>query len=241
MMSAISRRIVLLLISACLAAVAESKPQRIISLAPSTTEILYGVGAFPRVKAVSQYCSYPPEVSKLPRVGDWPTSSIERIVALRPDLVVLTEPQLPFVADRLRAFGLTYVAVPSASLNDIFVAITRLGKATGDEQQATALIARTRAALDAVRNATSHLPRRSVLLSVNRTPGTLSELYAATEGSYLIDLVNIAGGRCPVAPERTGYGKVSKEAILSLNPEIIIDLVASAKSTLGEHATSTLR
>jgi iron complex transport system substrate-binding protein len=231
------RRVVAVLIFAALVTLAaDSTPQRIVSLSPSTTEILYGVGAFPRVVAVSQYCSYPSAVAKLPRVGGWQTSDIESIVAMHPDLVVLTKAQVPFIEDRLRAFGLHWIAVPSESLADVFTAIDVIGKATGNQTKSADLIRQVHNSLDAIRAATKDLPRHSVLLSVSRTPGTLSDLYVATEGSYLIDLVEIAGGRSIVAPARTGYGKISKEAILSLNPDVIIDLVHGSKSKLGEHA-----
>lgn len=211
-------------------------PKRIVSLSPSTTEILYGVGAFPRVVGVSQYCSYPPEVQKLPRVGGWQNSDVEKIVALRPDLVVLTEAQEPFIADRLRAFNLRFVAVPAESLADVFTAIRIVGAKTGNEEQATDLARQTHQSLDAIRSETRSLPKRSVLLNVSRTPGTLSDLYVATAGSYLIDLIEIAGGRSVAAPARTGYGKISKEAVLALNPEVVIDVMHASTSSLGEHS-----
>ncbi|HSU32822.1 MAG TPA: helical backbone metal receptor [Bryobacteraceae bacterium] len=236
-MGTLRRLLSVFLVAALVTMAADPVPHRIASLSPSTTEILYGVGAFPRVIAVSQYCSYPPEVAKLPRIGGWQTSDIESIVAIHPDLVVLTKAQEPFIVDRLQAFGLHWIAVPSESLADVFTAIDTIGKATGNSKQSADLIRQTHASLDNIRRATKVLPRRSVLLSVSRTPGTLSDLYVATEGSYLIDLVEIAGGRSAVAPARTGYGKISKEAILTLNPEVIIDLVPGSKSKLAEHTT----
>ena len=236
-MGTLRRLLSVFLVAALVTMAADPVPHRIASLSPSTTEILYGVGAFPRVIAVSQYCSYPPEVAKLPRIGGWQTSDIESIVAIHPDLVVLTKAQEPFIVDRLQAFGLHWIAVPSESLADVFTAIDTIGKATGNSKQSADLIRQTHASLDNIRRATKVLPRRSVLLTVSRTPGTLSDLYVATEGSYLIDLVEIAGGRSAVAPARTGYGKISKEAILTLNPEVIIDLVPGSKSKLAEHTT----
>lgn len=236
-MGTLRRLLSVFLVAALVTLAADPVPHRIASLSPSTTEILYGVGAFPRVIAVSQYCSYPPEVAKLPRIGGWQTSDIESIVAIHPDLVVLTKAQEPFIVDRLQAFGLHWIAVPSESLADVFTAIDTIGKATGNSKQSADLIRQTHASLDNIRRATKVLPRRSVLLTVSRTPGTLSDLYVATEGSYLIDLVEIAGGRSAVAPARTGYGKISKEAILTLNPEVIIDLVPGSKSKLAEHTT----
>lgn len=234
-METLLRLISVLIFAALTTRAADPTAQRIVSLSPSTTEILYGVGAFPHVVAVSQYCSYPPEVAKLPRVGGWQTSDIESIVAMHPDLVALTKAQEPFIAERLRAFGLRWISVPSESLADVFTAIDIIGKATGNQTQSADLIRQVHGSLDAIRAATKNLPRRSVLLCVSRTPGTLSDLYVATEGSYLIDLVEIAGGRSVAAPARTGYGKISKEAILTLNPDVIIDLVHGSKSKLGEH------
>ncbi|MGH9770834.1 MAG: ABC transporter substrate-binding protein [Candidatus Acidiferrales bacterium] len=216
---------------------AGSFPNRIVSLSPSTTEMLYGVGAFPRVVGVSQYCTYPPEAAKLPRVGGWQNSSIEKIVALRPDLVVLTKPQEPFLGDRLRTLHLRYLAVPSESLADVFSAIRIIGDETGNKTQAAELTQRIRASLDSIRSATQNLPKPSVLVAVSRTPGTLSDLYVATEGSYLVDLIEIAGGRSVAAPVRRGYGRISKEAVLKLDPDVIIDLVHGSKSKLGERAS----
>jgi iron complex transport system substrate-binding protein len=226
----------LLGVSTCFAA---DSPQRIVSLSPNTTEMLYGIGAFGRVVAVSRYCSYPPEVSKLPRVGGWQDASIESIAAQRPDLVVLTKAQEPFIADRLRTFGIRWVAVPSESLADVFTAMQQLGAATGNREQAADLERRTRSSLDAIRAATRNLPRRSVLLVVNHAPGSLSDLYAATQGSYLIGLIEIAGGRSVTTRAPTGYAKISKEAVLALNPDVILDLVHHSRSEFAEHAEVT--
>ena len=219
------------------AAIAAAAPQRIISLAPNTTEILYGVGAFSQVVAVSQFCNYPPAVAKLPRVGGFETSDIEKIIALRPDLVLFIKAQEPFILDKLEAFSIRSMAVPSESLVDIYTAMQMIGKATGHEKQADDLVQQTRASLDRIRSATVNLPRRNVLLCVNRTPGTLADLYVATPGSYLIDLINIAGGQSGVERSRTGYIKLSKEAILSLNPDVIIDLIHNAQSRFSGHST----
>lgn len=218
------------------APVMAATPRRIVSLAPSTTEILYGVGAFPQVVAVSQFCSYPPQVAKLPRVGGFETSDIEKIVALRPDLVLLIKPQEPFILDKLQAFSFRSVSVPSENLNDIYTAMQIIGQATGHQQQAEDLIRQTRASLDQIRSVTKNLPRRNVLLCVNRTPGTLADLYVATPGSYLVDLLAIAGGTSRVDRAPTGYMKLSKEAIFSLDPDVIIDLIHEANSPLSGHS-----
>ncbi len=160
-------------------------PQRIISASPSVTEILYGVGAFDKVVAVSDYCTYPPAVKSLPRIGGWSTPSLERVAGLRPDLVVLTDSQAPLVQDHLRDLGLKTLVTPSRTIQDVFTAMELIGRGTGHEREAGALMATTRAALERVRTRASTLSRPTVLSIVDRTPGTLRDLYAAAPGSYM--------------------------------------------------------
>lgn len=88
--------------------------------------------------------------------------------------------------------------------------------------------------LDAVRARTRTLPRRRVLLIVDRMPGTLRDLYAATHGSFMSELIEIAGGDCVGAPAPWGYLKLSLEDLVDLSPDVVIDFVHGAKTRLGE-------
>ena len=198
--------------------------ERIISLSPSTTEVLYGLGLFPRVVAVSDYDEFPPEVKRLPRIGGWSNTNLEQVASLRPDLVVMADAQAPFVKDKLDALGLKTLAVPSRSVEDALTSIEQIGRATGRDEAARQLINDTRAKLDDVRARTRDLPRLRVLCIVDRVPGTLRGLYAATSGSFIGQLIETAGGEsiAPAAP--SGFGQISKEAVVTLDPEVIIDL-----------------
>ncbi|HYP51963.1 MAG TPA: ABC transporter substrate-binding protein [Pyrinomonadaceae bacterium] len=200
-------------------------PQRIISLSPNTTEILHGVGAFSRVVAVSDYCTFPPEVKNLPRIGGWQNTNLERVASFRPDLVVLSDVQVPLIADKLQALGVPTVSVRSHSLEDAFNAIETIGRATGNVEEARRLLAETRAQVEEVRARAKDLPRRRVLCVVDRVPGTLRDLYAATKGSFMAELIAVAGGESIAPPAETGWGKVSKEAVVALDPEVVIDLM----------------
>lgn len=200
-------------------------PQRIVSVSPVETEILYGVGAFDKVVAVTEYCVYPPEAKALPKVGGWATPSIEKVAGFHPDLVAFSEAQAPFLENQLKQLGIRTVLAPSQTVQDAFKAIAAIGQATGHERQAAELAARTRAALDAVRTRAAGLSRPSVLIIVDRTPGTLREMYGALPGSFLAELAEIAGGRVVPAATGAGYGKVSAEMVLTANPDIILDLV----------------
>src|SRR5437660_6958996 len=202
-----------------------SRPARIISLSPNTTEILYGVGAFDRVVAVSDYCTFPPEVERLPRVGGWNNPNMEQIASLRPDLVVFSDAQSQFVKDKIEALGVRTLAVPSNTLDDALKAIELTGEATGDKDAAQKLEAGTRAELETVRLTTEKLPRRRVLCVVDRVQGTLLDIYTAAPGSFLAQIIEAAGGEPVSPPARTGWGKLQKEAIVALDPDVIIDLM----------------
>jgi cobalamin transport system substrate-binding protein len=212
-----------------------SPPQRIISLSPNVTEILAGVGAFDRVVAVSEFCDYPPETQKLPRVGGWQITSLEQVKALRPDLVIFAQPQAPFVQTQLNSLGLKNLAVNGLTLREVVEAIEKVGRATGNEVQGESLAKQVMATLDEVRIKTQQLDRPKVLCVVDRVPGTLRDLYTATEGSFLCELIEIAGGQC-ISPRATGgYSKISLEAVVALDPAIVIDMVQGAKGRFSEN------
>ena len=202
-----------------------ARPARIISLSPNTTEILYGVGAFDRIVAGSDYCTYPPEVNKLPRVGGCNNPNMEQIAALRPDLVVFSDAQSQFVKDKIEALGVRTLAVPSNTLEDALKAIDLVGDATGDHDAAQRLEATTRAQIETVRLATEKLPRLRVLCVVDRVQGTLRDIYTAAPGSFLAQAIEAAGGEPVSPPARNGWGKLQKEAVVALDPDVIIDLM----------------
>lgn len=218
-----------------------ASPQRIISLSPNTTEILYGVGAFGRVVAVSDYCDYPPEVKNLPRIGGWQNTNLERVASFHPDLIVLAEAQAPFIKDRLDAMGIRTLVVPSRSLEDAFKSIREIGRATGNEREAQELEARTRAQVEDVRARARDLPKRRVLCVVDRVPGTLRDLYSATEGTFFVELIEAAGGQSIAPPAAGGWGKITKEAVVSLNPEVIIDMAQSPQGKFAEDPQAVWR
>jgi iron complex transport system substrate-binding protein len=207
------------------AAPRSDKPARIVSLTPNVTEILYGIGAFGRVVAVSDYCTYPPEVSKLPRVGGWTNPNLEQMAALHPDLVVFGDGQAQFVKDKIEQMGIRTLSVPTRTIEDAYTAIEQIGRATGDEAGAKQLLDSTRSSVETVRVRTEQLPRKRVLCVVDRVPGTLRDLYTAAEGSFIAQLIQTAGGQPVSPPARTGWGKIQKEAVVALDPDIIIDLM----------------
>lgn len=211
-----------------------SSPQRIISLSPSTTEVIYGVGAFERVVAVSDYDKFPPEVAKLPKVGGWSNTNLEQVATLKPDLIIMTASQAPLIKDKLDALGVRTLSVPSYTVADALLGIEQIGAATGRDEAARNLVGETRAKLEDVRWKTRELPRLRVLCIVDRVPGTLRGLYTATRGSFIAELIEIAGGESIAPPASNGFGQISKEAVVSLNPDIIFDMLQGGDGKLVE-------
>jgi iron complex transport system substrate-binding protein len=212
----------------------EPRPQRIVSISPSVTEMLYGIGAWPQVVAVSQYCTYPDDVKNKPRVNGWDKTNLEQVMALKPDLVIGVDAQAPFLREKLGGLGVRSLFVKNQTLADILDSMGEIGRATGHEQEAKELSAQTERDLDAVRRAVADKPRPRVLCVVDRVPGTIRDLYAAARGSYFDELISIAGGDSIAPPAEHGYGKITKEAVLTLNPEVIIDMVQGSKGNFGE-------
>jgi iron complex transport system substrate-binding protein len=227
------RRAFLLALSFALCAAGADGPQRIVSLSPDLTEMLYGVGAFNRVVGVSNYETYPPEATKLPRLGPLHNPNFEKLTAMRPDLVVINNAQAPFLEDTLKELGLRVLITSNRSVQEIYAAMIAIGRATGDDSEAARLVAATREGLDRVARKTARLPKPRVVLIVNRTPGTLRDLSTATEGSFLAELVEIAGGHIVVPPAKSGYGRLAKEDLLAIDPDIILDFVHGPKSGLA--------
>jgi iron complex transport system substrate-binding protein len=210
-------------------------PRRIVSVSPVVTEILYGIGAFDHVVAVTDYCLYPPQAKLLPKVGGWATPSVEKIAGFRPDLVAFSEAQAPFLEMPLAQLGIPTAVARSQTVQDAFTAFETLGKATGHEREAAQLAAEVHKALDTVHKRAAGLTHPSVLTIVDRTPGTLRDLYAITEGSFLAELIEIAGGRVVGGSSRLGYGKISQEAVVTANPDVVLDVMPLSQSTAGSH------
>jgi iron complex transport system substrate-binding protein len=212
-----------LLIAALLLHAAQAQPRRIVSTAPSITETLFALGLGPSVVGVSNYCRFPPEVVKLPKVGTYLKPNAEAIARLSPDLVVIKKLSND-LSTRLTALGIPYVEVEIETLPQLYTAIETLGKAAGVDTQAKTLVNGIEARLNAVRQKTAGLPKPKVLFIVGRRAGTLADFVAVGSDSYLNQLIEIAGGinvlRQPSLP---AYPRISLETVIRSNPDFIID------------------
>lgn len=200
----------------------DAQPGRIVSTSPSITETLFALGLGDRVVGVSQYCRYPPQAARLPRVGSFLKPNLETIARLRPDLVIMQK--LPGgMAERLRALNLSVIEVDNGDLRRNLESIRAIGRATNVAERAEALIARIWRDLKAIEEQYGGTSRR-VLFIVGRTPGRLEGIIAAGQGSYLSELIAVAGGKNVLSHSPAPYTRVSLESVIRMNPEVIIDM-----------------
>lgn len=205
-------------------------PLRIVSTAPSATEILYALGLGDRVVGVTTYCHYPAEAEKKPKIGSYLYPNLEAIVGLRPDLVV-SEVAGVRRSERLAALHLNVLDYDDSTLAGIYDAIHRIGAAAGAPDRANALCAEMRASLEAIRAKTARFPRRRMLFLVGRTPGRLEDMIAVGRASYLNELIEIAGGANVFSASPAGYAKIPLEELLARNPEVIVDMGEMSDTT----------
>jgi len=218
------------------APVKPAAPTRIVSTAPSITETLFALELGNRVVGVSDFCRFPPEVMKLPKVGTFLKPDAERIAGLRPDLVIVSAVSSD-LDRRLTTLGIPFIALERARSNNVFATIRQIGIAAGVAARAEALVHDLESRLANVRRTAAARPRRTVILIIGRQAGSLTDLVAVGRDSYLNDLIAIAGGTNVLAgagmPE---YPRISMETVLRLNPDVIIDTVDMGDTEAERHA-----
>lgn len=211
-------------------------PKRIVSLMPSLTEDLFAIGAGPAVVGVSAYTDYPPAATGLPVVATFASADAERIVSLRPDVVVGIPAQAAPAADVRRA-GIRTVLLANDGFEDIFRDIEALGLLTGRVEAARALNDglrdRTTALLRGVRK---RAPRPRVFVVLGVAP-----IYTVGGSSYIAKLIELAGGT-DAAGITDAYGAYSAEALLALQPDVIVaDPTVQLQAVLDRPPWSALR
>lgn len=213
-------RIALVLV---LAAAGLAQPRRIVSTAPSITEMLYALGLGDRVVGVTTFCHHPPEAADKPKIGNYLRPDVEAIVALQPD-VVIAEKSMIRRAISLPSLRLNVVEVDDSTVDGICESIRQIGRLGGVPERAESLCGSIRAGLEEIQGRSANLPRRRVLFVVGRTPGRIEDLIAAGSASYLNELLEVAGGRNVLRDAAVAYAKVSLEEVLARDPEVIIDM-----------------
>ena len=209
-------------------ALSAQSPKRIISLVPNVTEILFAIGAGPQVVAVSNYDVEPPEVRSLPTVGALVDPDTEKIISLRPDLVITYGSQTDLQAQLKRA-SIPFFDYRHGGLDHIMVTMRALGARTGHVEQAEKVARDLEAAINAVRTRVAGKPRPRTLLVFGREPGSLRNIYASAGRGFLHDMLVVAGGEDVLTDVDRESAQVSTEMILARKPDVILELNAATR------------
>lgn len=201
-------------------------PRRIVSLVPNVTEMLFAIGGGDRVVGVSSFDEYPPEVKQIARVGGLLDPDLERIFALRPDLVIVYGSQRD-LQKQLESAGIDTFSYRHGGIADITATMRALGQRLGTEAQAELAARRIEVGLDAVRKRVSGRDRPRVLLVFGREKGALRGIFASGGVGFLHDLLEIGGGEDVFADVKRESVQASSELILGRAPDVIIEVHGS--------------
>jgi iron complex transport system substrate-binding protein len=209
--------------------VQDQPPERIVCLVPAVTEMLFAIGAGPQVVAVSSFDTYPPEVAKLPRVGALVDPDLERILSLRPDLVVVYGTQVELRQQFERA-GVPQFVYTHARLADVMTTIRELGARVGRAGQAHDVATNIEAAIEDIRSRVADRKRPRTLLVIGREPGTLRGIIASGGYGFLHEMLEIAGGENVFADVTRESVQATSELVLARRPDVILEIRGSPVS-----------
>ncbi|MBR7554656.1 ABC transporter substrate-binding protein [Allobacillus sp. GCM10007491] len=194
----------------------EEEPERVVTVIPSATEIVYAVGGGDKVVGVDEWSNYPEEVTDIEKVGDM-NLNIEKIVELEPDLVVADLNNGEDI-QALRDKGLKVVVLGAQTLEETYEDLRLAGQAVGTEQKANEIVDNMQSKIEEIEEKTAELTedeKKTVWFEIDQ------ELFTAAEGTFMNELLQIAGGKNIMAGEE-GWPQVSEEVVIESNPDVII-------------------
>jgi iron complex transport system substrate-binding protein len=199
-------------------------PARIVSLAPSITEMLFAIGAGGQVAGVTQFCDFPPEAATKPKVG-YANPNLESLVALQPDLILAPKEFLkPDLFASLDHLHIPLFVFSGQSVEDIFSQIQTIGRMTDHQAEAAALAMEVRRRIATVTQLVQGQPPVRVLYVLNSQP-----LITVGPGSFINELIELAGGLNVAAKSATSYPRLSMETVLVEDPEVLVFPVGQAE------------
>ncbi len=191
---------------------------RAVSLAPNLTEIVFAVGAGERLVGATSFDNYPEEAKKIARIGDTINPNIENIIALKPQVVLVsTASQIETFTKKLEDQGITVFVTNPNSLEEIYKSIVNIGEIFGKKENALELAENLERRVELVERETAVLEKPKVFVQISREP-----LYTIGKDSFLTDLIELAGGISATETVATAYPRISKETALALQPDVII-------------------
>jgi iron complex transport system substrate-binding protein len=210
---------------------------RVISLAPNLTEIVFAVGGGDRLVGNTTYCDYPDEAKSIAKVGDSLQPSLERIIALRPQVVLIsTASQLEVFTQQLHNQNIAVFVTDPHDLEGIFQTIEQVGQIFGQAEQANQLVKKLRERTSAVEQAVKDTKPVRVFYQVSGEP-----LYTLGKDAYLTDLIRRAGGVSVTADVPGAWPRYSNESALAAQPEAIILPTGGSMGAANSSVTDALR
>jgi len=196
-------------------------PHRIVSMAPSVTEMLFAIGLEDEIVGVTDYCNYPPAALKKPKIGGYYNPNLEAILSLNPDLVVATaDGYNRGVVDKLSSLGISCYVINPQTVDGILDTLIELGQVTGKVKKARETVERLRERVEAIRSRVREIPpdrRVKVFYCIGPT-----ELWTAGSGTYIDDLIEKAGGVNIAHGSKQHWFQFSGEELIRDNPDVII-------------------
>ena len=212
--------------------VIENPPERIVSLSPANTEILFALGLDEKIVGVTEYCTYPDAALSKEKIGGFSTVNIEKVSVLNPDLIVAADGNSEETIAHLRELGFTVITINADTIDTTLNDILLVGKATGADSEAEALVSSMKADLLEIAEKTSAEEKPTILHCMWTDP-----LWVSGSGTFQDEMITAAGGINAAADEE-GWVALTMEKFLTLNPDII---VVDSGNGMGVGADDALR
>lgn len=214
-----------------------ARVDRVVSLAPNLTEIVFAVGAGNRLVGRTSYCDYPPEAKAITEVGDTLHPSLERIIALKPQVVLVsTASQLEVFTQQLNGQNIAVFVTDPHDLEGVFRSIEQIGEIVGEKDGANQLVQKLQERTNAVVQAVKYKPLVKVFYQASGEP-----LYTAGHDSFVTDLIRRAGGASVTADVPGAWPKFSNESALAARPEAIILPTGGSMGAANANVAEALR
>lgn len=203
---------------------------RVLSLSPHTTEIIFMIGAGDQLVGVTDFCIFPDEAQAVTKVGGYMDPNLELMLRLAPDMAFHGPGERP-LEQKLAERGVELVSVPNNTMAEILDGILAVGAKLGREEQARAVRGQLEEVIAAVRTRTDGRERPVVLVVIGRPAGPVRQVFSTGPGTFLDELITIAGGRNSMADAATPYPTVSLESLAADPPHVVIEVRTEAPPT----------
>lgn len=199
--------------------------KRVVSLAPANTEIIYALGGEEKLVGVTTYCDYPEEAKKKEKVGDFANPNVEKIISLKPQVVLATGGVQKGVVEKLTEFKIKVFVVDPKNFDGLFSDIQKIGKIIGKKGKAEKLVDDLKARVEEVKKKAHGLPKPKVFFEIYSQP-----LMTAGKNTFINDMIEIAGGINIGAQAGVGYPQFSVEQLIKENPDVYLAAKGSMNS-----------